>query len=258
MSWKEINQKIRKCRALSDAEERIKCLRQLFVSTQDGMVAFVIGEELEAYGNLREALQYFEMAKRLFPKDNYKDMATKAILRVENKLQGEKERGTITVPPLVRLEEIKLEEYDLATTLLVVACTKTKIWDIDKDAPNFVPAQFAYQGKDFHNFLLWLDSSARRIALDRGDFRWIILSAKYGYIEPWHPICNYNVKFGDETTGPISDETLYRQVMYQSRWSGIYLKDFKTVICCGSKVYADKVRVSFKDTRAQIIHAVLE
>ena len=254
MSWRQINEEIRRCRALPTAEARIKCLMQLFARRHDGMVAFALGKELWACGNLRDALQYFEIAERLFPLDRYKTRARQAKLQVKSELEKTKEYVEVpTMLGLIKLKEIKLGNYNLETTLFVVACTKTKIWDIYSDAPEFLPAQYAYLGESFSKFITWLNALP---SFERNNIKWLILSAKYGYIEPWHPICNYDVTFEDESTGPISDETLYRQVMYQTRWSGISLRGFNTVICCGSRVYVDKVRYSFKDLDCQIIHCV--
>ncbi len=144
---------------------------------------------------------------------------------------------------------INLENYSPETTLFVVSCTKTKIWKTNPHAPNYVPALYAYCGKPFLSFLKWANESN----LETKGFKWIILSAKYGYIEPWHPISNYNVTFNDERTGPISDETLYRQVMFQKRWDNIPLKDFKTIVCLGNETYQEKIRKSFRDLNVQII-----
>ncbi|MEM2613711.1 MAG: hypothetical protein QXO15_05710 [Nitrososphaerota archaeon] len=46
--------------------------------------------------------------------------------------------------------------------------------------------------------------------------------------------------------------------MYQTRFSGVPLKNFKTVICCGSEIYACKVTGSFRDTGAKIVHVIVE
>jgi len=87
----------------------------------------------------------------------------------------------------------------------------------------------------------------------RAPFRWVISSAKYGYLEPEHPIGDYDVTFSDKRTGPISDESLYFQVMYQKRWGSVRLRDFKKIVCFCSQTYLDKVRKSFRDTGAQVI-----
>jgi hypothetical protein len=86
LGWKATNREIRRCKSISEVDERINCLEKLFTRTNDGMVAFALTEELESCGKLLEALQYFEKAERLFPLTYYKYMAGRAIARVKNKL----------------------------------------------------------------------------------------------------------------------------------------------------------------------------
>jgi hypothetical protein len=108
---------------------------------------------------------------------------------------------------------IDLSSYDPKETLFVVGCTKSKVWDDDPTAPDFVPAKYAYRGKDFLCFLRW----AEKNEIEKKGFRWVILSGKYGFIEPWHPISRYDVKLGDPNYKPISDDSLKKQVE-QKRW----------------------------------------
>lgn len=143
--------------------------------------------------------------------------------------------------------------YDPKTTLFIVSCTKSKIWNEDKNAPPYVPARHAYRGKDFLRFLRWFEENQ----MESRGFKWLILSAKYGYIEPWHPIGKYDVCFDDENSGPISDQTLYSQVMKQRRFEDtvyLYLKNFNKVVCFCGKTYLQKVRRSFRDTNAEIVN----
>ena len=49
------------------------------------------------------------------------------------------------------------------------------------------------------------------------DYPWIILSAKYGFMEPEHPIGNYDVNFSKLESGPVSEDSLRNQVRYQNR-----------------------------------------
>jgi len=247
LSWMEINRRIRNCKRLGTPQERLSCLMRLYQETADGMAAYALAEEFEDQGKFEEALKYYVEAERRFPLPKYKLLAENAIMRVKMKIQERKERYTkeeMEVKP-----SIDLDKLDAETTLFVVACTRTKVWDEDPHAPLYVPARLAYRGNIFCSFLKW----AERIKLEEKGFRWIILSAKYGYIEPWHPISNYDVTFNDKETGPISDETLYSQVMYQKRWGKKRLRDFKTIICFGSQIYLEKVHSSFRDAHAQII-----
>ena len=247
LSWMEINRRIRNCKRLETPQERLSCLMRLYQETADGMVAYALAEELESQGKFEQALKYYEEAERRFPLPRYKLLAEDAIVRVKMKIQERKApyaKEEMEVEPQINLDKLNPE-----TTLFVVACTQTKVWDENSCVPLYVPARLAYKGNIFRNFLKW----AERIKLEEKGFKWIILSAKYGYIEPWHPISNYDVTFNDKQTGPISDETLYSQVMYQKRWGNKRLKDFKTIICFGSQVYLKKVHNSFRDAQAQII-----
>ncbi|MHA1506063.1 MAG: DUF6884 domain-containing protein [Candidatus Asgardarchaeia archaeon] len=241
MSWASINKKIKECKRLLTTQEREYCLKTLYEATNDGMVAYALAEELESQSKLKDALKYYEEAERRFPLTKYKLLAKAAIARVKMKIyeQEHVKEGKVVKAGL----QINLDLLDPETTLFVVACTKTKIWKEDPNAPLYVPAKYAYRGREFRKFIRW----AKENKLEEGGFKWIILSAKYGYIEPWHPISNYDVTFDDEETGPISDETLHSQVMYQKRWGTRKLKDFKKIICIGSETYLTKIHKSFRN-----------
>ena len=71
--------------------------------------------------------------------------------------------------------------------------------------------------------------------------------------KPWHPISNYNVTFDDAETGPITDDSLYNQVMYQYRWEKARLKDFRRIIFFGNFTYREKICKAFRNVQAEII-----
>jgi len=208
------------------------------------MVSYAIGEELESQTRLKEALECYVEAERKFPLSKYKDMARSAQARVKSKLADHE----LKAAPVSSIKK-DLTQHDPRETLFIVACTRTKIWDKNPQAPTYVPARDAYRGESFKEFMIWLKENKAELK----GFRWLVLSAKYGYIEPWHPIGDYDVTFKDETTGPISDCALYSQVMYQKRWSDNRpLRRFKFVRCFGSTTYVEKVRKSFRDTDAEV------
>jgi len=139
--------------------------------------------------------------------------------------------------------------YSPENTLIVVSCTKTKIWiDVNRKEETYIQAQDAYKGRGDW-FQKWKVEQEQKWP----DFPWLILSAKYGFIEPEHPIHNYNVTFNDATTGPISDESLANQACYQERFfrNGIVKKicQFDYVCVKGSKVYLDKVKRALANMR---------
>lgn len=245
--WREIIQQIAKCRELLTHSERLSCLLRLYDETdKDGMVAYAIGEEYHGQGQLKQAIKYYEEAERSFPLEKYKHRARRARAMAQRELE-ERDSFKEPRPPLSKID---LSQFDPKTTLFIVSCTKPKIWDEDPNAPFYVPARYAYRGKSFKEFVRLFTERE----MESKGYKWLVLSAKYGYIEPWHPIGNYDVTFNDEKTGPISDETLYSQVMYQKRWrNNTPLRNFRTVICFGSKTYLENICKSFKDTGAQIV-----
>ncbi|MCR4418719.1 MAG: hypothetical protein QHH27_03255 [Clostridia bacterium] len=250
MRWQDINQQIARCRGLSSPEEVLECLQKLFEYTQDGMVAYAIGEEYESRGLYEEAEHWYSVARERFPLPQFKMRAQAGLDRVRSRREGSKwaagEAGG--GPPGLR-------ECDPSKTLLIVSCTRTKVWSMDPEAPPYVPAQFAYCGPEFKRFVRWLEDNS----IESRGFRWLILSARYGYLEPWQPIADYDVTFDDPQSGPISDETLYSQVMFQKRWRGqVSLRDFRTIFYVGGAAYAERIRRSFRDVPATIDPLSLE
>ncbi|MHA1723081.1 MAG: DUF6884 domain-containing protein [Candidatus Baldrarchaeia archaeon] len=192
------------------------------------MVAYCLAEEYERVGNYEEALKYYREAEEKFPKPEYKEKAKEAIGRVKGRIEAK------NLEARVEKEEI----------LFVVSCTKRKIWDENPEAPEYVSAKDAYVGDTFKEWLTIKPSFGR----------WIILSAKYGFIEPEHPISRYNVTFDDEATGPISEASLVNQVLFQNRWKdGKRLRDFNMIVVFGSETYYNKVCKAFSQTRAQVL-----
>ncbi len=123
-------------------------------------------------------------------------------------------------------------------TLVIIPCGKKKIWD-----------RYPYVGptkaKDVYisGYFRW----NRRYAEKFGD-KWVILSAKYGFIDSDFIISeNYDVSFTDRSTETVSLNKLKRQV------SDMKLMDFDTIIFLGGKVYADIVSKAFEDYNVEII-----
>jgi hypothetical protein len=235
VGWREIIEKIQECKRQRNPEVS---LRALFEETNDGMVAFSLGEELEKASRFAEALHFFEEAERLFPIEKYKERARAAAERVRRRIPA----ATPQTPTQPIMQQPTVESED---TLFVVSCTKTKIWEKDPAAPRYVPAEHAYVG---HTMLEWLQSDFHRRAKC-----WVILSAKYGFIEPDHPIGNYDVSFDNDRSGPVSLDSLRAQVECQSRGQdGWRLNGFSRVAVWGSDLYSAVVRAAFMRTPARI------
>lgn len=116
--------------------------------------------------------------------------------------------------------------------LVVVPCGKGKIWDRSPGIGG-VKARDAYTGPPF--------MKNREYAEKFGE-KWVILSAKYGYIMPDFIIPgNYNVTFKDAKTQPIGFDVLRKQVQ------GLGLDQFDTVVGLGGKEYRAAIMASFPD-----------
>jgi len=152
---------------------------------------------------------------------------------------------------------INISEFVPKETLFIVSCSAKKIWQYDPSAPDFVPAKYAYRGRKFLKFLKWAEEKN----IECKGFSWMILSGKYGFIEPWHPISRYDVKLGCKKYHPISDETLKNQV-WQKRWwrnpggqlNEIRLVEFKNIVAinCNEK-YLCRIKKCFPNAKIKSI-----
>ncbi len=122
-------------------------------------------------------------------------------------------------------------------TLVIVPCSARKIWDKN---PSIGPvkAKEAYIGPLF--------KLAKRYAEALG-CDWIILSAKYGFIEPDYIIPgNYNVTFRDPKSNPISVDYLRKQVIDKK------LYKYGRIVVLGSKYYSSIVRRVFSEFNVEV------
>jgi hypothetical protein len=122
--------------------------------------------------------------------------------------------------------------------LVVVPCGKSKIWKHHPEAGP-VLAALAYVGPLF--------KVNREFAERHGD-RWVILSAKYGFIDPDFVIPkNYDVTFKNPATGPIDVARLKEQVKEKG------LDIYTQVIALGGREYVSRVKAAFVGTKAEIL-----
>jgi len=93
----------------------------------------------------------------------------------------------------------------------------------------------------------------------------MILSGKYGFVEPWHPISRYDININDSSSYSISTESLINQI-YQTRWwkvnSGsereIILSNFRHIICINcSDQYANKIKSCFHHAKIEFHDAIV-
>jgi tetratricopeptide (TPR) repeat protein len=91
---KNLEKKIKDCRKLVSSKKIISCLEALFLSTNNGLVAYELGHEFEKIGKSSDAIEYYERAETLFKSPIYKNMARAAInnLSIEVLLAAKKKK----------------------------------------------------------------------------------------------------------------------------------------------------------------------
>jgi len=127
---------------------------------------------------------------------------------------------------------------DSVSVLIIVSCGRRKIWSKFPDAG-------PTKAKDVYisGYFRW----NRRYAERFGD-GWVILSAKYGFIDPDFVIPeDYNVTFYDPSTGPVSISELRRQV----KAKGLY--KFDKIVVLGGTAYCDIVSAAFQGYGVEVI-----
>jgi hypothetical protein len=120
------------------------------------------------------------------------------------------------------------------STLVIVPCGRSKIWDKNPNA-GLIVAKDAYAGSPF--------KVNRKYAESFGS-QWLILSAKYGFIEPDFVLPGPNeVTFKRKSSNPVAFDVLKRQVVE------LGLDGFESVIGLGGKEYREAISASFQGTR---------
>jgi len=121
--------------------------------------------------------------------------------------------------------------------LVIIPCGQGKVWD---NEPNRgpTPARDTYTGTPF--------KVNRKYAEHFAD-HWVILSAKYGFIQPEFMIPgSYNVTFERGSTNPVKMATLREQIRAQA------LASFDKVVCLGGKEYRYAVHDAFDDFKKEV------
>jgi hypothetical protein len=120
--------------------------------------------------------------------------------------------------------------------LMIVQCGKQKKWKRNPDLGALKAAQ-AYTSSYFQKNVAY----AKRF----GD-RWMILSAKYGFLDPDDLIEDYNVTFKDKSTSPISISELKEQVLAKK------LGEYDEVFVLGGEEYLAAVTGAFEGKQSII------
>ncbi len=235
VSWNIINSRIRECKSKSSIFERIQCIKALLSEFgEDGMIYYALGEGYELLGDYNKALDYYTKAYNLFPLSKWKKVALTAINRVRTRLH--EPYSMYQIHSVASWSEVVIDR----DTLFIVNCTAKKAWDMCSGLPRYLPAFLAYQGSSFHEFL----SRIMELEKEYGEpIYWIILSAKYGFIEPCRLVENHNITFSDPSS--ISDDELRKQVQ-DSKVYGRKLLSFNRVyVYTRNSLYYEKVAKAF-------------
>ena len=98
-----------------------------------------------------------------------------------------------------------------------------------------MPAMLAYHGRSFYEFLILIGELGRYTGKR---VPWVILSAKYGFLNPSEAIEDYDITFGQQ--GSISDEKLAEQAE-RKEINGRTLSSFKRVyVYASNPTYYEK------------------
>lgn len=121
--------------------------------------------------------------------------------------------------------------------LVIVQCGGKKIW-INNPYLGAVEARDAYTSPYFKK---------NRAYAERFSDRWVILSAKYGFLDPDDKITDYNVSFKQKKSQPISISDLRNQVFTKA------LNTFNEVVVLGGQEYLEAVEEAFKGINCKVL-----
>ncbi len=120
---------------------------------------------------------------------------------------------------------------------MVVPCGQAKIWEKE---PTRGPtaARYIYTGPPF---------IVNKLYAEKFGERWVILSAKYGFISPDTVIPGpYNVTFKKSSTNPVSVSILKDQIQKE------LLDKFKIVVGLGGKEYRAAIQEAFASSQVTL------
>lgn len=127
-----------------------------------------------------------------------------------------------------------LDAFEKGDVLNIVACSRAKIWKDKNVDIKSCPARAAYKGGMFKQAINCFTDLKNRTGVEP---RWVILSAKYGFIEPGQEISDYDVSFSnrDDKHNVIVDTKLLAQ------WKEKELERFHVYFLWGAEAYAKHI-----------------
>ena len=122
--------------------------------------------------------------------------------------------------------------------LIIIPCGQAKVWDKTPEQ-GCTLAKDVYIGSPF--------KMNRRYA-EAFSNRWVILSAKYGFINPSYPISEpYNVTFKKKSTQPIDVANLRTQIKRMK------LHQFSTIVGLGGVDYRHQITAAFEGLAEDLV-----
>jgi len=125
----------------------------------------------------------------------------------------------------------------MSGVLVIVPCGQKKIWDRSPSAGP-TAAKDAFIGPPF---------GINKAYAEQFGKAWVILSAKYGFIDPDFTIAEpYNITFKKKRSGPITTTHLRKQI------DELQLDRYTTVIGLGGKEYRKAIELAFAGRRPKL------
>ena len=135
-------------------------------------------------------------------------------------------------------EPCLVEEYlsalEKGGLLNIVACSGAKVWSKHEDDKRSYPARITYQGVMFKQAVDCFKNFKNETGREP---LWLILSAKYGLIEPDEKITNYNISFSEhkDRDSVIDIAELLRQ------WEKKELGKYSVIFVWGGEAYVRRI-----------------
>ncbi|NJE30092.1 hypothetical protein E3E38_03385 [Thermococcus sp. 18S1] len=130
--------------------------------------------------------------------------------------------------------------FKTARCLCVATCGARKIWSIDPDAPDYVPAKDAYVGS--------LSKKTIEYAKTFHPGSYVILSAKYGFLLPDEKISDYDAYCNKN---PIITIPELKKQTTEKMVNDTVLKEYDKVVVIGSSCYCNWVKEVFGEDKVE-------
>ncbi|NLX85437.1 MAG: hypothetical protein GXZ00_07465 [Synergistaceae bacterium] len=132
------------------------------------------------------------------------------------------------------LVEEYLSAFEKGSLLNIVACSGAKIWSKYGDDTKSYPARIAYQGGMFKQAVGCFENFKNKTGIEP---LWLILSAKYGFIEPDKEITNYNISFSERK----DCNSVIPPVELLNQWAEKELGKYSVIFVWGGRAYAKRI-----------------